>query len=157
VGPKGRVKLGPKLYRPFRIMERIDTVAYMLQLPESAKLHDVFHGDDKFAANSPWACQSGASRGRQVLPRARLLGTTGPLKGAVSHRHTWMDLDEFHRLYPSFQLEDELHVQGGEMSCGGHPRTNERRQPTRKGSRATTQGRRKLIVGRNITFHLNSQ
>jgi hypothetical protein len=31
-----------------------------------------------------------------------------------------MPLEEFRRVYPTFQLEDELLVQGGEMSCGGY-------------------------------------
>jgi hypothetical protein len=41
-------------------------------------------------------------------------------KGQATTSATWMDLEEFRRLYPAFQLEDELLIQGGggEMSCG---------------------------------------
>jgi len=31
---------------------------------------------------------------------------------------TWEDIDSFTERYPAFQLEDELLVEGGEMSCG---------------------------------------
>jgi hypothetical protein len=30
---------------------------------------------------------------------------------------TWVPAEEFRTLYPSYQLEDELLLQGGEMSC----------------------------------------
>jgi hypothetical protein len=42
---KGMRKLLPKRYGPFQITERIGTVAYRLRLPESMKIHDVFHID----------------------------------------------------------------------------------------------------------------
>jgi hypothetical protein len=40
---KGRGKLGPKFFGPFRIIEHIGEVAYRLQLSVNAKLHDVFN------------------------------------------------------------------------------------------------------------------
>jgi hypothetical protein len=39
-------------------------------------------------------------------------------KGQAASEATWTPLDEFQRVYPTFQLADELLVQGGEMSCG---------------------------------------
>lgn len=36
-------KLSPKLYGPFRILDKMGAVSYKLELPPSAKIHNVFH------------------------------------------------------------------------------------------------------------------
>lgn len=36
-------KLAKRFYSPFQIIDRIDTVAYQLQLPESSQIHPVLH------------------------------------------------------------------------------------------------------------------
>jgi hypothetical protein len=42
---KGKRKLMPKRYGPFTIIEEVTSVAFCLDLPESIKVHDVFHID----------------------------------------------------------------------------------------------------------------
>jgi Chromo (CHRromatin Organisation MOdifier) domain len=42
---KGKQKLMPKRYGPFTITEEVTPVAFRLDLPESMKVHDVFHID----------------------------------------------------------------------------------------------------------------
>jgi hypothetical protein len=42
-------------------------------------------------------------------------------KGQTAASVTWEDLDTFRDKYPDFQLEDELDIEGGEMSCGAAP------------------------------------
>ena len=42
-------------------------------------------------------------------------------KGETAASATWEDVDSFLHMYPAFQLEDDLLVEGGEMSCGATP------------------------------------
>ena len=123
-------KLQPRFYGPYRVSEIINEVAVRLELPPRAKLHDVFHiGLLKKWVGAPppappplptvhhgavepepeLAVRARVARGvRQVLVR---------WKGEPAASATWEDLDSFVAKYPTFQLEDELLVEGGEMSC----------------------------------------
>jgi Chromo (CHRromatin Organisation MOdifier) domain len=42
---KGAKKLMPRRYGPFKITKKISPVAYQLNLPQSMKIHNVFHID----------------------------------------------------------------------------------------------------------------
>jgi hypothetical protein len=122
----GRGKLGPRFYGPFKVIERVDDVAYKLELPAGAKLHSVFH----VGLLKPY--HGTTPTGPGVLPPTRH-GRTIPqptevIKGRLAcgvHEllvrwtgqaaadATWVELGTFKRDFPSFQLEDELILQGG--------------------------------------------
>jgi hypothetical protein len=124
-GPLG--KLRPRFAGPFRVLERIGTVAYRLELPDGARIHDVFHVGvlKPFQGDSPPTSPPllpPMRHGRLLLEPARALRAQrrrGEWHVLIQWMHlpeadaTWEPLDDFRARFPSFQLEDELFVEGG--------------------------------------------
>jgi hypothetical protein len=162
---KGCDKLGPCYFRPFQISEKIGTVAYRLRLPTGVCIHDVFHVAllKRFFSEPPQAPLALPSlhHGRVCVEPERVLkcclarGQHELLvqwKGMATAEMTWMPLEEFRCVYPTFQLEGELLVQWGEMSCGvyGTPNartsaTPNREQPRMRARPTNTRHQRQMI------------
>ena len=123
VGNK-KSKLGPRYAGPFQVLEKVGTVAYRLQLPDDARIHNVFHVGllKPFKGDTPSAPPAlpEMHQGR-VLPtpervlRARLRRQEWHLlvqwSGSSASEATWEPLARFRESYPKFQLEDELFLE----------------------------------------------
>jgi hypothetical protein len=96
-------------------MARVGTVAYQLQLPNGARIHDMFLVGllKKYCGEEPEeVSKSHLTRGRiEILVRQA---------GQPAANATWIELTEFKQLYLSSKLMDELVVQrgGADVMCG---------------------------------------
>jgi hypothetical protein len=121
--------LRPRFYGPFRVSAVINNVAYRLDLPPTARIHDVFHVALLKKHVGPPPVLPPMHNGA-IMPqperafKARLARGIRKIvvhwKGETAASATWEDLVSFIERYPEFQLEDELLVEGGDVMWGQH-------------------------------------
>jgi hypothetical protein len=114
-------KLAPHFYGPYKVLERISDVAYRLQLPAGPRIHNVFHVGVLKAFHGVPSVEAPPLphmlHGR-VLPMPVLVMKNSLARGRWQilvrwealppSESTWEDVEEFRKLYPQFELEDEL-------------------------------------------------
>ncbi|WVZ63072.1 hypothetical protein U9M48_012737 [Paspalum notatum var. saurae] len=138
-------KLRPRYYGPYRISSVVNSVAYKLELPPCARIHDVFHVGalKRFIGEPPTAPPAlpplyyGAVI--QTLARTVCMRLARGVSQVLvqwadqpASAATWEDVDEFQRHYPQWQLEGDLLLEGGRDVMWG--RHYSKRQRPRRGS-----------------------
>lgn len=115
-------RLSPRFAGPFKILKRVGSLAYELELPSQVKVHPVFHVNllKKYVPNANHVLQDNSNLkddgSLQVEPefildrRARQLRSRTLVEVLVKRDMypvkdaTWIDLDILQAEYPSFQL-----------------------------------------------------
>ncbi|KAL4366769.1 hypothetical protein GQ457_05G003480 [Hibiscus cannabinus] len=121
-------KLLPKYFGPFKILNKIGTVAYQLELPVDSRIHDVFHvsllkeykGPQPAAIGDlPLVCDGKALPTPQAILRSRLNRGQQELlvqwAGCSQEDATWEPFEVLHAAYPEFELEDKLNPKEGSI------------------------------------------
>ena len=119
-------KLAARYYGPFVVTGRVGKVAYRLQLPETSRVHPVFHvsqlkpviGDSVVTTVLPEAMET-----ELVIEPEEILETryneTGHLevllkwRNLPDHETSWMKVGELKNQFPGFSLEDKLNLTNG--------------------------------------------
>ncbi|KAJ9559068.1 hypothetical protein OSB04_013682 [Centaurea solstitialis] len=127
-------KLVARFYGPYRILEKIGLVAYKLELPNSARIHPVFHVSQLRQAVGQ--CNSSKDFPTQITEDLELLaepedildvrvlegGDAGQLevlvkwKGLPEFEASWEVLEALVQQFPDHHLEDKVKVWGGSIA-----------------------------------------
>ncbi|KAG6436362.1 hypothetical protein SASPL_101258 [Salvia splendens] len=129
-------KMAPRFFGPFRIESRIGATAYRLQLPESTRIHPVFHvsllkravGDAAAEADLP---EGLGGNDPPFLPE-KVLDTRTDHREGEDHSQvlikwqgmndddsTWMDVADVQGQFPFFSLADKAVSTGGAVDTAG--------------------------------------
>ncbi|XP_065621012.1 uncharacterized protein LOC136063911 [Quercus suber] len=127
---RGNMKLSPRFYGPYKVLERVGKVAYRLDLPSHSRLHPVVHVSqlkkqlgqaDRAISDLPNVDDEGlitlepdrivdfrwTRRGRQVLQEALVHWT-----GVSEDDATWEPYKELQQRFSQLNLEDKIRLQG---------------------------------------------
>lgn len=117
---RGNTKLSPKFYGPFQVIAKIGKVAYKLQLPVSAKIHDIFHVSQlkQFRGALPvttevpsWLCSASNMVPQSIIDK-RMIPFQNVAKveylvqwaGQDVSQATWVDALQFCNKFPDFPI-----------------------------------------------------
>ncbi|KAA0063300.1 Ty3/gypsy retrotransposon protein [Cucumis melo var. makuwa] len=124
---KRNEKLSPKYFGPYRILERIGTVAYKLELPSNAAIHPVFHVSQlkKAIGNikevqplDPYVneCHEWITQPEEIYAYRKNQATKEwealvHWKGLPPHEATWENYADLKVQFPEFHLEDKVDLE----------------------------------------------
>ncbi|KAJ4778469.1 polyprotein [Rhynchospora pubera] len=130
---KANAKLAPRFYGPYKIVDRVGEVAYRLELPANARIHDVFHVSflKPFSGIPPATLlplppmQNGhVIREPSAITSIRQQGNHIEVlvewKNHDKSDASWEEFSWFKDQFPTFQLEDELLSQVGGSVTNSH-------------------------------------
>jgi len=133
LSPSTSGKLKARYLGPYQVVQLVNEAAVRLELPQQARIHNVFHVSTlkKFVGTPPVVPPPLPDIHHGVVvpepeqvQQARLARGVHQVLvhwcGEPASSAIWEDLDDFRDKYPAFQLEDELDLEGGEMSCGAN-------------------------------------
>ena len=115
-------------------MERVGTVAYHIKLPDSCRLHPIFHISKLKKALSPKATPltlppALAEDGELLVQPASVLGTRNAPEGSLevlihwehlpSFDDNWESVEKIATIFPNFYLEDKVTFEGGMVLAKG--------------------------------------
>ncbi|RVW22797.1 Transposon Tf2-8 polyprotein [Vitis vinifera] len=89
VALRRNLKLSPRFFGPFQITQRVGEVAYKLNLPETSKIHPVFH-----VSNLKLALGGNNQQGTSLPEMDGSSGVVGPFPQAVLDRQTRRNKEE---------------------------------------------------------------
>jgi len=100
LGAETNQKLVAWFYGPFKVLERIGGVAYKLQLPETTKIHPVFHVSllkrsvDPFTSSQPMP-QEVFAKAKLLVQLEQILDNRKNDKGELEVLVKWQHLPDF--------------------------------------------------------------
>ncbi|KOM56927.1 hypothetical protein LR48_Vigan10g281900 [Vigna angularis] len=125
-------KLASRYFGPFQVLQQVGKVAFRLQLPESARIHPVFHvsqlkkavGEKRIESELPPELQADGpmfwpvkvldrrqrQNGEEAIPQVLIEWQEGGREGA-----TWEDVATIQEQYPDFNLGDKVVSEEGDI------------------------------------------
>jgi hypothetical protein len=128
-------KLAFRFFGPYRVIGKVGTVAYRLELPPSSSVHPVFHvsqlkkavgAHQSVTAKPPSATAIWSVPERIIQRRLLRQGTSSILQGLIKWSHlseslaTWEELEALRQQFPRALVWEHLGAQGG-GSVSGDP------------------------------------
>ena len=127
---RGNMKLSPRFYGPYQVLEHLGKVAYRLELPQQSKIHPVFHVSqlkkklgnlDHVTPELPPVKEDGmvllepkrivdfrwTKSGKKVLQEALVQWT-----GLAEEDAIWEPFEDLQRQFSYLNLEDKIHLLG---------------------------------------------